>query len=126
MKYIKIEGYRYGSILLYSYSEKCLYVKKSTRKGGQESWICYQSVLSDKKVKNSENISKCTARVTMFNNACERNNIAHTAHNSHEILFKDIVSKNNMIKTCRFLKENVGESSHKLSVNDIYCHEMKK
>lgn len=126
MEYIKIDGYRYGSILLYSYSDKCLYVKKSTRKCGQESWICYQSVLSDKKVKNSANIVKCTARVTIFNNTGERNSIPHTAHDSHEILFKDIVSKNNMVETCKFLKENVEESSHKIAMNDIYCHEMKK
>lgn len=123
MEYCFTKGFKGGN-LLYLREEKHLFVRKSGE-NGEETFICYQSVLS----KSSKNLSQpnCTARVKLNGEKiCSRNKIAHTNHENHEILFRDFQTLNTVRKNCKTLQKIIPITAHKISVKEVFLQEMAK
>lgn len=119
---------KFGGSMLYVASEKMLYVKESDR-NGVETYVCYQTVLTHKKKKNSSNHCKCTSSVRLLSNGkCERMNtyIPHTDHPTHEVIAADKRRMQNIKEQCIYLKTNFPEDAHKVPNNRIFHREMSK
>lgn len=107
MEYEYVQGFRRTSNLVWLPIEKLLYAKHDNRNGKAE-FVCYQKVLQNNKNQNNkkkrknntenkenEEILKCTAKVLIDSDGrCVRNKIAHTCHDNHELIYKDMISKN--------------------------------
>lgn len=119
---------QFGGDMLYVPTEKMLYVLK--RDANEVcSYICYQTVLTDKKKKNHSSHIKCNARVRLLTNGkCERMNvhITHTAHPDHQILSADKMKTRNMKEKCEYLKINFAEDAHKMPNRRIFQREIVK
>lgn len=127
MEYSFIKGKHDGCVLLYSPTEKDLYVQNNER-NGKKVYVCYQSILSKQKQKeNDQNHINCKARVTINEGGvCERNKIPHSDHENHEIEYLDLVTRNAITDKCRFLKEHFPESAHKIPEHEIFMKELSK
>lgn len=106
--------------LLYLREDKRLFVQKISRYGKTE-YICYDSILSGK-----NKAECCRARVTISGEACTRNQIAHSCNGTHEIIYRDLNSLNEMRERCRSLRFACDTSSHKISVKDIFLQVIAK
>lgn len=119
---------QFGGDMLYVPSEKMLYVLK--REANEVcSYICYQTVLTDKKKKNHSSHNKCNARVRLLEHGkCERMNalITHTAHPDHHQIAEDKIKMQNMKDKCQYLKVNFPEDAHKMPNRRIFQREIVK
>lgn len=132
LSYEYVKGNRQLAVLVWIPKDKHLYVRHIER-GGKTEYICYQKILfKQEKLKKSSKMSrrdnsKCTARIKIdANGKCSRNNIAHTSHNNHEFLYKDIVSKNEIIDRCVAIKQSYGGIPVKVPVHDVFTVELAK
>lgn len=72
-------------------------------------------------------VLKCNARAIVgADGRCTRNKIAHSGHENHEYLYKDIMMKNNIIEKCIAFKDVSKGLSLKIPANDIFTLEMAK
>lgn len=125
MDYCFIKGYKGGS-LLYLEDEKHLFVRKSGE-NGEETYICYQSVLAKSNKKKKMTQPNCTARVKLDGKKiCTRNKIAHSKHENHEILFRDFETLNAVRKNCRTLQKIIPITAHKISAKEVFLQEIAK
>lgn len=121
-----IKGHRSNSNLLWIVEEKCLYVKKDIRSRGVE-YICYQSILCDPKKKRSEDVIKCTARrIIDPHNKVTKNSIEHSCHDNHELIHKDLMTRNTIIDTVTLLKELCQDLNIGIPSQDIFTRELSK
>lgn len=119
---------KFGGNLLYVPCEKMLYVH-TTDRNRVHVYVCYQTVLSDKKKKNHSNYCKCTSSVRLLSDKkCERMNIAipHENHPNHEMLAADKRKMQNIKRNCQYLKENFMEDAHKVPNRRIFQREIAK
>lgn len=137
MDYTFVSGYR-GSKLVYA--EKNLYVKKCARPNGNTEYICYQTVLSQKKDQNENAVSdfnakqnkfehepNCTARVIIKpDGTISRNKIPHVLHKNHEYIVADTKSIKEMEELCTLMKEKLPLSAHKITPKEIFLQIMAK
>lgn len=117
---------KFGGDLLYVPSEQMLYTSSKDRNSYKE-FVCYQTVLTDRKKKNSSNQIKCMSRVRLFpNGTCERINVCvpHTAHENHKILADDKRKMQRMKTTLHNLKENHPEDAHKIPNRHVFQREI--
>lgn len=102
-----------------------MYVKKESR-GRYEEYICYQTVLGDPKKKNSEKIPKCTCRIKIeisSGNLLPKTK-PHTTHDNHEILYKDMKSKNKITDDIIAITEACKGLSLNAPINDVFTKEI--
>lgn len=127
MDYRFVQGIREGSKLLHVLPENLLYVLKYER-GDAKEYICYQSILAAPKKKDENNTHiKCNARVKLFRDGtCEKTKVQHTNHDSHELIVRDMMKRNNMKSVCRTLKHQHPVDSHKISTRHIFQNEIAK
>lgn len=152
MEYEIIDGKRFNgnknkvSKLLWVPREKHLYVKKVTRNDKTE-FICYQTILTNRKkkvridftilyfkpifryffqsLKNTEGVLKCTARAILHpDGRLIENSITHTPHESHESLYHDILTANEIKNKCHVAKVTFPDSAHKISEKSIFYREL--
>lgn len=119
---------KFGGELLYVPVEQMLYTFNAERNGMKE-FVCYQTVLSDRRKKNSANAVKCTSRVKlMAHGKCQRmnENIPHTNHANHQMLAEDKKNMNSMTERCQNLRSNHPEDAFKIPTRHIFQHEIKK
>lgn len=114
--------------LLYVPSEQMLYVWNRNRNGIDE-FVCYQTVLADKKKKDHSSHKECFSRVRcLLNGKCERMNVfvPHTEHDSHRIYYEDKMKMAAMKEKCQFLASNFPEAAHRIPNRHIYQREIAK
>lgn len=113
---------QFGGEMIFVPGEKMLYVLK--REGnGARSYICYQTVLTDRKKKDHSSHVECTARIQLLaNGKCERMNIhiPHTAHPDHQMIAADKGKIQNIKDQCQYLKTNFPEDAHKMPNRRIF------
>lgn len=119
-KLIEVNGF-HGGIIYYSSKEKHLYVQRGKMRNGDLYLACYDTIL------NKLN-SQCSAkRVYNKGNRYSRStNHKHTKHGHHEIIYRDLVSLNNMKNQCRYLTQNFPTSAHKVPIKEIFLQELAK
>lgn len=117
--------------------EKNLYVTQDRRNGKQE-YICYQKILSkpQNKKKSKKNKTRrygnnssipCTARVIIDKNGkCMRNKVPHSNHDNHEIFYKDLRTKNNIIDRSIAIKNVLDGLPTDVPMQDVFTHELAK
>lgn len=118
MEFCYIPGFSSG-YLLYLKREKHLFVRKET-KNGKTYWVCYDTI----KLASGSCKSRCI--VDEATQKCKRNDAPHTAHDNHELDYKDLVSLNAMKDHCRYLAQNFPYSAHKIPIKEIFMAEMIK
>lgn len=119
---------QFGGEMVYVQDEKMLYVLKRDGNGAP-SYICYQTVLTDRKKKDNSSHIGCTARIRLLaNGKCERMNlhIPHTAHPDHQILAADKNKMQNIKERCQYLKKNFPEDAHTIPNKRIFQREAMK
>lgn len=117
---------KFGGEMLYVPNEKMLYVYDCTR-NDKRMFVCYQTVLANKKKKDHSIHSKCTSSVRLLpNGSCERMNvhIPHTTHPNHEIIAADKRKTQSMKEKCEYLKVNFTEDAHKIPNRRIFQREI--
>lgn len=120
-----ITGDRRNGKILYVPKLKCLYVKKSSTKSGSD-WICYQTIIK-KRQGSSDGILSCTSRVRIdINGICTVKRIPHTAHARHEIIYKDMKSKNRFIDDVVEISMVLEDFPVDVSNKDIFTRNMAK
>lgn len=124
-EYELIRGLRRDSKIIWVPTDKCLYVRKESRRGCDE-YICYQTILGDAKKKNILNIPMCTCRVKIdiATGKLLPRKKSHTAHNDHELLYKDMKSKNKITDDVIAISEACKGLSIKVPINDIFTREI--
>lgn len=126
MEYQFIKGIREGSSLLHVMPEDMLYVFKARRKNSKV-FICYQSILASEKKNTDIYHVNCTARVKLHRDGrIERMKIAHTNHENHEMIRRDMNKRNNMKTACRNLKQHFPEDTHKIGTRHVFQREISK
>lgn len=119
----KIQSSRSDGVLLWASEEKHVYVKKSTSPvTGLEDWICYQTIIR----KTHPDAPECTSRVLVDpeNMTAVRKRVNHTNHQNHELIFKDLASRNKIINDCVQLKEMCDGLSIDVRASDVFTREM--
>lgn len=126
LNYELLTGHRAGSTLLYLPSEQNLYVKNSSTKNVQ-SFVCYQKILRKNPNKMDQNV-KCGARVTLRkkNNGCYRNKTEHSCHRSHLMIYKDLLTMNQVKSTCHILHELLGDAARQVNTRKIFNNVISK
>lgn len=122
-----IDG-KQGGKLLYVPSEKMLYVSKCER-GGSKIFVCYQTILTDRKRRDHSQQVPCTSRVRLVSDGtCVRQNvnIPHTKHPDHQIIAADKKKMLNMKEVCHNLRENHPETAHRNPTRYIFQREIAK
>lgn len=126
MEYTYIQGFKDGPHrLIYLHREKHLFCYKYER-SGQIEYTCYQSMLPNDYKSDSEH--NCTARIIVNNNdkQCRRNNVAHTNHQNHELVFRDLQTLNAVREKSRKISEWCPLSASKVSAKEILAMELAK
>lgn len=91
-------------------------------KGGTD-YICYQSIL--RKNLKKKKIPNCTSRVKIDNcGLCTRKRIPHSTHMNHEMLYKDMKSKNKIIDDVVSLSKQLENLSTEVPAPDIFTREL--
>lgn len=129
MEYRFVQGFREGSQLLYSESEKLLYRQKCKKDDGVRVFICYQSILAkQKKNKKGKHHCDCSARIQLLSNGvCKQfEHSKHEHHDDHEKIVRDMEKVNKMKENCKLLKNNHNEDAHKVSARNIFQREIIK
>lgn len=119
-KLIEVIGF-HGGVLYYSAKERHLYVQRGKMRNGDPYLACYDTVFN-------KSISKCSAK-RVYNTAnrySRSTNPNHTKHGNHEIIYRDLVSLNNMKNQCRYLAQNFPTSAHKIPIKEIFLQEMAR
>lgn len=119
-KLIEVNGFN-GGIIHYSSKEKRLYVQRGTMRNGDLYLACYDTIL------NKSN-SQCSAKraYNQANGYSRSTNCKHSKHGNHKIIYRDLVSLNNIKKQCRYLAKNFPTSAHKVPIKEIFLQEMAK
>lgn len=119
-----IPSSRSDGCLMWAASEKHLYFKKSTQKNGKEDWICYQEMLS----KTQKNAVRCTSRLSVDRSTliATRKKIPHSHHENHELLYKDLLSRTNIVNDCVQLKKLCEGLSMNIRAHDVFTRELAK
>lgn len=127
LDYEFLTGQRRNGRLVYVRKYKCLYVKKKKLKSGIH-YICYQTILAKNMKKNvKKTIPRCTSRVKIDNHGiCTHLNIPHSVHDSHELLYKDMKSKNNFIDDVEAISKRLEDLSTQVSSQDLFTRELAK
>lgn len=118
-----IVGFSGGS-LLYLKSEKRLFTRKNKNPiRGKVYWTCYDPI-----IKTDNKINPCGARCTfdVKTGECWRNDVLHSVHRNHELIYHDLLSLNAMKDHCRYLAKNFPISAHKIPIKEIFLAEMAK
>lgn len=115
--------------------EKNLYVTQA-RRNGKEEYICYQKILckTQNKKKSKKNKKRrysssipCTARIIIDGNGkCKRNKVIHSNHDNHELIYKDFVTKNNIIDRSIAIKNVLEGLPADVPIHDVFTHELAK
>lgn len=116
---------KFGKDSIYVPAEKMLYVSK----GRNNEFICYQTILSDKKKKNHEKHVPCFARIRCLpDGKCERQNILvqHTDHPNHEIIGSDKQIMNEVIRKTENLRINYPHDAHRVPNRHIFQREVAR
>lgn len=124
MEFQKIKT-KFGKESIYVPSEKMLYVSK----GRESEFICYQSVLSDRKKKGNEMHLTCTARIRcLANGTCERQNVyvQHTSHPNHEKIVSDKQIMVNTIRKTEQLRDDYGDDAGRVPNRHIFQREVAR
>lgn len=119
-----VKGHQQNSLLLWAPEEKHLFVKKGTpnRKGDLD-WICYQTILCEK----DTNETKCTSRIKRKTNGKSfRKSLPHTQHKNHDLIYKDLQSRNGIIDDCIAFSELCDNLALKVPVNDFFTRALSK
>lgn len=126
MEYKVVKGFQ-GGDLYYLPSDKHLYVRKSDRLG-HVYLVCNDTIVSKQKKFANNEFELCSARCCVDENAnmCRKTQDIHTKHGDHEIIYKDMVSRNAMKDRCRFIAENFPMSANKIPIKEIFLMEMSK
>lgn len=121
LPYEIITGHRRDSRLLWSPSEKILYFRRKVA-NGKEDWGCYQEMLR----KTDASVIPCSSRVLVdpAKSLCTPKQICHSYHQNHERLYKDLVSRNNIVDSCVNLRNDLAGLSAEVPVADIFTREM--
>lgn len=125
LPYKILTGHRRDGALLFSMNEKYLYVKKKHHKStGKEDWICYQEILC----KSDSNAMPCTSRVLVDpkTGSCTHKQIAHTYHPNHELILKDLISRNKIVDDVITLRELCENLSIDIPVGNIFTRELAR
>lgn len=121
-----IQGHRRGvSNLLYCVNDKYLYVKKKVHnRSGKEDWICYQEILC----KSDPAAIPCTKRILYDPKTtdCTDKQIAHSLHPNHELIVKDLLSRNKILDDIVAMKDMCQDLSINVPANDIFTREIAK
>lgn len=120
MDYIKVNGFN-GGKLYYLPKEKHLFLRK-TSKNEKTYLICYDTIMA----KKSANACSARCRLDESTGECLRTVTNHCNHESHEIIFQDLVSLNAMKDQCRYLAEKFPFSAHLIPISEIFLIEMSK
>lgn len=125
LKYELISGFRRNSQLIWISEDKHLYVKKKVQRRSRKAfYVCYNNILFKNKISKSE-YQKCTAGVNIdCEDMCTRNSIKHTNHINHELLYKDFISRKNIINACT--APGTAEYGIELSARVIFTKEIAK
>lgn len=118
-----ITSHRTDGVLLWAPDEKHLFFKKKTHKSGLEDWICYQEMIQKKKsnsVGKAFDQTKCTSRLLRdpIAKTCTRKQIAHTDHEDHDLIYKDLMSMDEIKDTV----DRIRDVTEGLSVNVPMSH----
>lgn len=125
MEHSFVSGFHSGT-LMYLHEEKHLFRKVNDRKG-QEEWMCYESILPQMyRLNELDPPTKCTAKTFRIENLLRRNQIAHSHHHDHELVFRDLVSLEAMKEKCRKLAEWCPLSSYRIPAKEIFMTELAK
>lgn len=116
-----IPGHRRDAQLLWSPDEKYLYFRKKID-NGMEDWGCYQEMLR----KKNPGATSCSARLSVDRSrpTCSSKSMAHSAHNNHELIYMDLISRNKIVDDCINLKNAVEGLSIDVPVADIFTREL--
>lgn len=125
LEYQFIKGIREGSSLLHVMPEDMLYVFIARRKNSKV-LICYQSILaSEKKNTDIDHVNWSSVKLHR-DGPIERMKIAHTNHENHVVVRRDMNERNNMKTSCRNLKQHFPEDSHKIGTRHVFQREILK
>lgn len=116
---------KFGKDHVYVPSEKMLYVSK----GRENEYICYQTILTDKKKKDHEKHLSCSARIRCLpNGKCERQNvfIQHTAHPNHERIVTDKQLMNEVLRKAENLRLDFPQDAHRVPNRHIFQRELAR
>lgn len=118
---------------MYVPSEKHLYLTQIKR-NGKEEYICYQKVLA--RPKNKKKVKKrrqhgssisCTARVVIHpDGRCVRNKKPHTDHDNHELIYKDLASKNRIIDRSLEIQNVLDGIPLDIPTHHVFTQELSK
>lgn len=125
LPYKMITGHRRNANLLYSLNEKYLYVKKKVHNNtGKQDWVCYQEILC----KTDPKAIPCSSRVLLDpkTNMCTPKKIPHTNHLNHEILEKDLLTREKVYDDCIALKNLTDGLSLSIPAGEIFTRELAK
>lgn len=118
-----IKGHKQNSLLLWTPEEKHLFVKKgSPNKKGEVDYICYQTVL----IESDESQMKCTARVKKKGNKYFKKSLPHTKHANHEDIYRDLLSRNEIIDDSIAFSNLCNGLSMKVPVSDFFTRALSK
>lgn len=124
MEYQKILS-KFGKESIYVPAEKMLYVSK----GRTGEFICYQTVLADRKKKGHENHIKCSARIRCLpNGTCKRQNeyVQHTSHPNHERIVSDKQVMRNIVTKAEELRTNYVDDAGRMPNRHIFQREVAR
>lgn len=116
---------KFGKKSIYVPSEKMLYVSK----GRENEFICYQTVLCDRKKKDHDEHISCTARIRLLSNGtCERQNIhvQHTCHPHHECLVSDKTLMASISRKAESLRNDFGIDAARIPNRHIFQREVAR
>lgn len=122
-----LTGERRDGQLLYVPLQKCLFVKKSTTKNWTD-YICYQTILvKNKKTNANKTIPCCTSRVQINSSGiCTAKTKAHEQHENHELIYRDMKSKNAYIDQVIHIGEHLDDLPIEVSNRDLFTRELSK
>lgn len=123
VEYKKVRGKRRSSNLVYVPKHQCLYVFKKKLKNACD-FICYQTIIA--KNKSETAVQKCTARIQIDNEGNCRAKSEHTTNCNHELICKDMETKNNYLDDIVELSKKLKDLPTNLSNSDLFTREMSK
>lgn len=124
MEYEILLGHRSDGNLLWIQEEKNLYIKKKTHKSGLEDWICYEQILQ----RNKTETASCTSRVLVDRQTklCTRKKIEHIQHPNHDVIYKDLQTRNKIIDDSIAMRNLCEDLSVNVPAFDIFTREVAK
>lgn len=125
LKYELVSGFRRNSQLIWIPEDKHLYVKKKVQKKSRKAfYVCYNSIMFKNKICKTEYI-KCLAGIAIdCDSVCARNSVKHTNHINHELLYKDFISRKNIINAC--ITPSTLNNGIEISARAVFTKEISK